>query len=469
MDSSTVQNMLMMNNNDNSNNNNNRFWDVDGGAFRHTFRQQEDSGIVSNDDLLHWVHQQGKQSQRQQQKHQQQQQQSQQQHQQEQRQQLPLSVNEISIMPTNNYMDLSTQFLQQMQQQQPYQPVCPPEQPMHHQSLSSLGSLGSFGNFNEPDYAVSSTSFGNLAAALNPTPIKQDFAGGATSPLQSHPSMVSINTSRRSTTSAMQLQNQSRTGHNSGTMRTDTSTSTATTQKQVWTTSNNNNDTVTAAATKMPSPSTSSPSAHNDTYAQNGILGPWSVLSASLLGDMALTTENGTLTSKKKTKATKDNKPKRPLSAYNIFFKEERNRILERIPDGDAKKSASTRKRKKRPHGKIGFESLAKTIGQRWRSLNKDELAIYKSKAQEDLQRYKLDMEAFVSTEASRQRTTMEPQNSSDISLEPTPMAPNTAASGMDLSNDDRYVDVGMGMFSQLLQASPQTSQSQLGSHIFRL
>ena len=46
--------------------------------------------------------------------------------------------------------------------------------------------------------------------------------------------------------------------------------------------------------------------------------------------------------------------------------KEERQRILEKIPEGDEKEGAAasgdakTRKRKKKPHGKIGFENLAK-------------------------------------------------------------------------------------------------------------
>jgi hypothetical protein len=140
-----------------------------------------------------------------------------------------------------------------------------------------------------------------------------------------------------------------------------------------------------------------------DPYAQNGVVGPWSAFSASLLGDMALTSENGNAKNGLKNAAA--NKPKRPLSAYNVFFKEERNRILDTIPDSEAKQpSKSTRKRKKRPHGKIGFESLAKAIGKRWQSLTPDELSVYKGKAQEDMQRYKAEMDVYVVSEAKRKR-----------------------------------------------------------------
>ena len=120
------------------------------------------------------------------------------------------------------------------------------------------------------------------------------------------------------------------------------------------------------------------------------------------------------------------NKPKRPLSAYNIFFKDERAKILANIPDkteedeeGDGegkpvkkeegeeakdgdenaegdKKKTSGKKRKRVPHGKIGFESLAKIVGQRWKELPPDELEQYKARAEEDMKRYRKEMEAYV-------------------------------------------------------------------------
>jgi HMG (high mobility group) box len=121
------------------------------------------------------------------------------------------------------------------------------------------------------------------------------------------------------------------------------------------------------------------------------------------------------------------NKPKRPLSAYNLFFKDERAKILSNIPDkpeedeegasgedgekaikkeegedggaaeeGEKKKPASGKKRKRVPHGKIGFESLAKIVGQRWKELPPEDLEQYKKRAEEDMKRYRKEMEAYV-------------------------------------------------------------------------
>jgi hypothetical protein len=160
------------------------------------------------------------------------------------------------------------------------------------------------------------------------------------------------------------------------------------------------------------------------------------------------------------------NKPKRPLSAYNYFFREERARILDSITkresndgdievekkagededtgkvevkkeddeknlkhtkavkDGDKEKEEETdnvvseklghdddetEKKdydnvgvdgKKIPHGKIGFENLAKEIGKRWHELGPDEMEKFKKLADEDMTRYKCEMEAFLAKEA---------------------------------------------------------------------
>lgn len=69
--------------------------------------------------------------------------------------------------------------------------------------------------------------------------------------------------------------------------------------------------------------------------------------------------------------------PKRPLSAYNVFFQRQRQVIFEEHDN------------------KIGFEALGKCIGERWRSLTKDERKEYETIAAKDAKRYRREMRAF--------------------------------------------------------------------------
>lgn len=135
----------------------------------------------------------------------------------------------------------------------------------------------------------------------------------------------------------------------------------------------------------------------------------------------ATANSNNKATSKRGSKKKVKGKPKRPLSAYNLFFKDERERILNSLPgkegkseeEDDSKIHAKPEedekdpqgadpkggKGKKTPHGKIGFESLAKLIGKRWQELDSAEVDKYKKLADEDAKRYKLEMEVFLTKE----------------------------------------------------------------------
>jgi hypothetical protein len=100
---------------------------------------------------------------------------------------------------------------------------------------------------------------------------------------------------------------------------------------------------------------------------------------------------------KKQTRKPKKNRPKRPLTAYNLYFKEERGNLLaERAHQADdgAEDSPHTsegtkRKRRKTPHGKIGFEEMAKTIAKRWKGIDSERLARYQEQAGELKRQYK--------------------------------------------------------------------------------
>jgi len=83
--------------------------------------------------------------------------------------------------------------------------------------------------------------------------------------------------------------------------------------------------------------------------------------------------------------------PRRPLSAYNLFFKEERSKVL-------AEREASLLARQNEPAELPDtelFATLGKTIAARWKILSSPERERFKALAAEDMKRYRLEMHAY--------------------------------------------------------------------------
>jgi hypothetical protein len=95
-------------------------------------------------------------------------------------------------------------------------------------------------------------------------------------------------------------------------------------------------------------------------------------------------------------------RPKRALTAYNIFFKDQRAKILVEL-EGDEESIHTSygtkQRRRRRPHGKIGFEEMAKMIGKKWKGIGPEELAYYKAMAASDKKRLEAELALFMKEE----------------------------------------------------------------------
>ena len=82
-------------------------------------------------------------------------------------------------------------------------------------------------------------------------------------------------------------------------------------------------------------------------------------------------------------------RPKRPLSAYNMFFRDQRKILLKSLPLNRRKEDI------RRGHGKISFQDLAKVIGAKWRDVDPEEKSRYEKIAEEGRNKYRERMKEW--------------------------------------------------------------------------
>lgn len=85
----------------------------------------------------------------------------------------------------------------------------------------------------------------------------------------------------------------------------------------------------------------------------------------------------------KKKKKGKD-KPTRALSAYNLFFRDYRQKLLDELP-------VRPQGKPRRSHGKLGFQDMARIIGSQWNARDEATKTYYETLALEEKKRFETE------------------------------------------------------------------------------
>ena len=194
-------------------------------------------------------------------------------------------------------------------------------------------------------------------------------------------------------------------------------------------------------------------------------------------------------------------KPKRPLSAYNLFFQYERDLLLRSKPSKKGQShdemhrtilnNPSERRNRSKtvrppPHGKVGFAELARMIGKKWKSLDDTSREHFQGLAAIEKKRYvkecsewkaRMKREAELeSSEAAAQKAAAAAKDKDQstaqdrFGLNIAPVAPVVEASvasvapiqGGSISNFDGFLPLDNEYFTSSVSTNFQQGQQQL-------
>mmetsp|Transcript_19307 Transcript_19307/g.41532 ORF Transcript_19307/g.41532 Transcript_19307/m.41532 type:complete len:228 (+) Transcript_19307:126-809(+) len=122
-------------------------------------------------------------------------------------------------------------------------------------------------------------------------------------------------------------------------------------------------------------------------------------------------------------------KPKRSLSAYNLFFQSERKNLLKSLPPRQGKKKP------RNSHGKMGFAEMARCVSAKWKKLTPEEKKPFQELAAMDTKRYQSEMTLWKQSQSNLEQARIVSMQSMN-GVHSQPQQGYFAAPAQQISND---------------------------------
>ena len=168
-------------------------------------------------------------------------------------------------------------------------------------------------------------------------------------------------------------------------------------------------------------------------------------------------------------------KPKRPLSAYNLFFQHEREKIIASLPESKEsvqhnRLTEDERRRKHRKtHGKIGFADLARSIAHNWRMIDKPDRSMFEARADIEKARYKKELDVWKKTQTDgRERTETVEKKKKTPSVPMASTQSEALASLLASNNSAQQAQMAQFMMNNQALAQQFQQQNTNGANVYQ-
>eukprot|EP00527_Entomoneis_sp_CCMP2396_P000922 CAMPEP_0198142624 /NCGR_PEP_ID=MMETSP1443-20131203/5373_1 /TAXON_ID=186043 /ORGANISM="Entomoneis sp., Strain CCMP2396" /LENGTH=254 /DNA_ID=CAMNT_0043805679 /DNA_START=125 /DNA_END=889 /DNA_ORIENTATION=+ len=128
-------------------------------------------------------------------------------------------------------------------------------------------------------------------------------------------------------------------------------------------------------------------------------------------------------------------KPRRALTAYNLFFKDERVKMV---------------KQQKMTGGKLSFAGMARAVSTKWKNISEDQTTLYEGLAKQEKARHARELSVWKNMKKAAAGEPEKKKQAPSLPQSPLPVSSNTSRWNSVVSTADKSIESALETFAPL-------------------